>query len=283
MRRVSGFRYHSAGPRVGRKCEVVLQDIGNTTSQLGQSDLHIHTRASDGLIEIDELLAHVERHTDLDVIAVTDHDVLDGSLRARDLAAARGLRFEVVTGMEVTTRDGHMLALFIDQPVPSYRSAIETVAAVHALGGLCIAAHPLSWLSNSLTESALGALLDAPDPAAKIDAIETMNNTLPGRVGRARSGEIARARGLPQTGGSDAHFLISVGSGRTEFPGRTAADLRRSIVANTCRPLLKNHVSLADIGLRRLCALMYYKVVIRKKPLMPLRAMWRNLRSQGRR
>ena len=59
-----------------------MQDIGNTTSQLGQSDLHIHTRASDGLIEIDELLAHVERHTDLDVIAVTDHDVLDGSLRS---------------------------------------------------------------------------------------------------------------------------------------------------------------------------------------------------------
>jgi predicted metal-dependent phosphoesterase TrpH len=258
-----------------------MKDVGGTEPAFGQSDLHIHTRASDGLMEVDELLAHVEQHTDLDVIAVTDHDVLDASLRARDLAAQRHLRCEVITGMEVTTADGHMLALFIEQRVASYRPASETVAAVHALGGICIAAHPLSWLSNSLTERVLGELLDAPEPAGRIDGIETLNNTFPGRVGRARCREIARARQLPQTGGSDAHFLIAVGSGRTEFPGRTAADLRRSIVEKTCRPALSRKVSLADIGLGRLWALVYYKVVTRKKAPLPLRAMLRNVWSRG--
>jgi predicted metal-dependent phosphoesterase TrpH len=233
-------------------------------------------------MDVDQLLAHVEQQTDLDVIAVTDHDVLDASLRARDLAAQRRLRFEVVTGMEVTTADGHMLALFIEQPVASYRPATETVAAVHALGGICIAAHPLSWLSNSFTERVLTELLDASHPAGRIDGIETLNNTLPGCVGRKRCREIASARHLPQTGGSDAHFLIAVGSGRTEFPGRTSADLRRSIVENTCRPTLKQKVSLGDIGLSQLWALIYYKVVTRKKAPLPLRAMLRHVWPRGR-
>ena len=258
-----------------------MKDVGGTEPAFGQSDLHIHTRASDGLMDVDELLAHVEQNTNLDVIAVTDHNVLDASLRARDLALERHLRCEVITGMEVTTADGHMLALFIEQPVASFRPASETVAAVHAKGGICVAAHPLSWLSNSLTERVLGELLDAPEPAGRIDGIETLNNTLPGRVGRERCREIARARALPETGGSDAHFLIAVGSGRTEFPGRTAADLRRSIVEKTCRPALHREVSLADIGLRRLWALVYYKVVTGKKAPLPLRAMLRNVWPRG--
>jgi len=259
-----------------------VRDVGGTQPPLGQADLHIHTRSSDGLPEVDELLAHVEANTDLDVIAVTDHDKLDGSLRARDLAAARHLRCEVITGMEVTTRDGHVLALFLEQTVPSYRPAGETVAAVHALGGLCIAAHPLSWLSNSLNERVLRELLDGPDPLARIDAIETLNNTLPGRVGRARARAMATARNWPQTAGSDAHFLVAVGSVRTEFPGRTTADLRRSIVANTCRPVFRRKVSLADIGLGQLWSLFHHKVVILKKPPLPLRAMLRNVRARGR-
>jgi hypothetical protein len=258
-----------------------VTEVGETKPVFGQSDLHIHTRASDGLMEVDELLAHVDANTDLDVIAVTDHDVLDGSLRARDLARQRHLRCEVVTGMEVTTRDGHMLALFIEQPVPSHRPASETVAAVHAGGGLCIAAHPLSWLSNSLTERVLCEILDAPDPAGRVDGIETLNNTLPGRVGRARTREIARARHFPETGGSDAHFFIAVGSARTEFPGRTAADLRRSIIENTCRPALRRKISLMDIGLGRLLAMVYHKVVTRKKAPLPLRAMLRNVWTRG--
>jgi predicted metal-dependent phosphoesterase TrpH len=273
---IAKFRYAAE-----LKSEAIVKDVGGTEPAFGQSDLHIHTRASDGLLEVDELLAHVEQHTDLDVIAVTDHDVLDSSLRARDLAVQRRLRCEVVTGMEVTTADGHMLALFIEQPVASYRPSSETVAAVHALGGICIAAHPLSWLSNSLTGRVLGQLLDAPDPAGRIDGIETLNNTLPGRVGRKRCHVIACARQLPQTGGSDAHFLIAVGSGRTEFPGHTAADLRRSIVENTCRPALHRRVTLADIGLGQLWALMYYKVVTRKKAPLPVRAMLRNVWPRG--
>src|ERR1041385_6461478 len=46
----------------------------------GRADLHLHTLASDGLMSACDLVDHVEQHTDLDVIAVTDHDETSASL-----------------------------------------------------------------------------------------------------------------------------------------------------------------------------------------------------------
>src|SRR4030088_2141258 len=52
----------------------------------GRADLHLHTRASDGLMSARDLVDHVARKTDLDVIAITDHDEMCGSLEAREWA-----------------------------------------------------------------------------------------------------------------------------------------------------------------------------------------------------
>ena len=56
------------------------------TAQLGRADLHIHTLASDGTAGIVEILDHVERSTELDVIAITDHERIDAALAARAIA-----------------------------------------------------------------------------------------------------------------------------------------------------------------------------------------------------
>ena len=69
---------------------------------LGSADLHLHTLASDGLICARDLVEHVEAHTDLDVIAVTDHDETSAALEAREWAARRGYRVQVIPG-----RRGH--------------------------------------------------------------------------------------------------------------------------------------------------------------------------------
>ena len=50
---------------------------------LGRADLHMHSTYSDGIGTIQQILHHVEHNTDLDVIALTDHDVVEGALRAR--------------------------------------------------------------------------------------------------------------------------------------------------------------------------------------------------------
>src|SRR5215831_16058562 len=66
--------------------------------KLGRADLHIHSTYSDGIPTIEQILKHTELHTDLDVIAITDHNIIDSSLRARDLWARASYRFEFVVG-----------------------------------------------------------------------------------------------------------------------------------------------------------------------------------------
>ncbi len=101
---------------------------------MGKADLHLHTTVSDGMATVAAVLEHVEHRTDINVIAVTDHEDATGGQQARELAAKRGLRVEVVVGAEITTRHGHLLALFIEEAPASFRSAEATIEAIHAQG-----------------------------------------------------------------------------------------------------------------------------------------------------
>src|SRR5207247_1433670 len=67
----------------------------------------------------------------------------DAALAGRAMARDRGLRFEVVVGEEVTTLGGHLLALWIEQPIRPFRSLRSTIAAIHDQSGIAIPAHPL--------------------------------------------------------------------------------------------------------------------------------------------
>ena len=71
---------------------------------------------------------------------------------------------EVVVGEEVTTLGGHLLALYLEAPVRSYRSLRSTIAAVHDAGGIAIPAHPLVPYPLCAQAFALRRLLEDPDP-----------------------------------------------------------------------------------------------------------------------
>lgn len=200
------------------------------TDRLGRADLHIHTLASDGLSGIVEILDHVERSTELDVIAITDHERVDAARAARAIARDRGLRVSVVVGEEVTTRGGHLLALFIEEPIRPLRSLRSTIAEVHEQGGLAIPAHPLVPYPLCAQGWVLRRLLADPDPRFRPDALETFNPTTLGRPWHGRVVRFAEEWGLAKVGNSDAHEAEAIGAGWTTFPGRTAEDLRTAIV-----------------------------------------------------
>jgi hypothetical protein len=105
------------------------------------ADIHVHTTCSDGRPTPEQLAAHLARGR-LSVVAVTDHDTIDGALRVEDALAGAGP--EIVIGTEVTSADGHVLALFVDRDVPPGRTAEWTIDAIHDQGGLAVAAHPFS-------------------------------------------------------------------------------------------------------------------------------------------
>ena len=195
---------------------------------VGKADVHIHSTYSDGMASVEEVLDWVETRTTLDVIAIADHDEIGGALKARELIAKGNYRFDVVTGAEISTRRGHLLALYIDQPVPSYRPLHETVMAVQKLGGICIVPHPFSWLVTSVGERTMDRLMAHRNHG--ITGIEVANPTPAGLVTQAKAKRVNAERyQLSETGGSDAHFLQEIGSGYTEFTGKNGAELRHAL------------------------------------------------------
>jgi predicted metal-dependent phosphoesterase TrpH len=199
-------------------------------AERGKADMHLHTLYSDGTATIEALLQHVEERTDLDVVAITDHERLDGALRAREIHAAGGFSFELVVGEEITTRRGHLLALFIEERIPALRPLSETLERIHDQGGLAIAAHPMAPLTPSLGRRSLLALHAERDPRHQLDAIELLNPSAAGRSRRlARLHLNERVLHLPAVGNSDAHVLEHVGSAWTWFAGRSADDYRRAV------------------------------------------------------
>jgi predicted metal-dependent phosphoesterase TrpH len=199
----------------------------------GRADLHVHTRASDAIPGIQQILDHVESGTDLDLIAITDHERIDAALAAREMVARKPYRFEVIVGEEVTTLNGHLLALFIERRIMPMRPLGRTVAEVHRQGGIAIASHPLAPYPNCISSRSVRRLNASHDPSHRLDGLETFNPTSPGRTHHDRAVALAAELHLAAVGGSDAHLLAAIGSGYTTFPGRTAADLRRAILERT--------------------------------------------------
>jgi predicted metal-dependent phosphoesterase TrpH len=198
--------------------------------RLGLADVHMHTNYSDGTGSVEEVLHFAQHATPLDVIAITDHDTIEGALRARDLAASGKYRFQVIVGEEISTREGHMLALFLQKSVPPDLSIERSIELVHEQGGLAVIAHPFNRVfRHSVQRSVMNRLLRQPE--LHPDGIETLNGSFAG-IGSSRIA-MALARSVyhwAETGGSDAHTTTAIGCARTLFPGRTAQDLRQAIL-----------------------------------------------------
>jgi predicted metal-dependent phosphoesterase TrpH len=190
----------------------------------------MHTTVSDGWPTPEELVDHA-RDVTLDVIAVTDHDSIEGALRAAEHAGRRS-RPHVIIGEEVSSRDGHIVGLFLERRVKPGMSAAATVHAIHDQGGIAIAAHPF-WRTQRQTRT--GPVHGVGWLAAELDfdAIEVENATPGFYVFNQLAHRLQMGLGAAEVGCSDAHILDAVGRAFTEFPGKTPDTLRAAIAAGT--------------------------------------------------
>jgi predicted metal-dependent phosphoesterase TrpH len=216
---------------------------------MGFADLHIHTVYSvDGTATPQAVLKRAAHHTDLDVIAITDHDEIRGALEARELAGKYAI--EVVPGIEVTSRDGHILALWVERNIPAGLSALETIRRIGDQGGVAIAAHPMARGTGALSAETIRRVLDIPDLARILLGIETFNA---GLLYYRRSNRLAKqlAQTLPiaQTANSDAHTPWMIGAGRTAFEGASARDLRQSLLERKTLPVVARDLPAAMIAI----------------------------------
>jgi len=186
-------------------------------------DLHCHTRASFDSLASPEAVVRAAAARGLTHLAITDHDRIDGALRAREHAPA-GLT--VIIGEEVKTAEGDLVCLFLERPIRPGMSAAETIAAAREQGGLVGIPHPFDRFRNSLLREAGLARL-----AGEVDWVEAWNARVIGRAGNERAAAFAREHGLPGVAVSDAHSVLEVGVAYSILSGdpSTPAGLRAAL------------------------------------------------------
>ncbi len=236
-----------------------------------RADLHIHTRVSDGLATVEQTIDHIAASGALDVVAITDHEDARGGHLAREYAASRSLPLEVIVGAEVTTMQGHLLALFIEEAPKSFRGIEATLYDIHRQGGIAIVPHPMSWLTRSLSRRTIDRICARNEPGITFDAIELANPSPAGRATGAKATSANRRWRLPAVGSSDAHHLPHIGAGWTDFGGEGASGLRSAIESATTRPGMATYASPREVGYRNLAlGLAWGYAATPRKMLRPL-------------
>ncbi len=167
-------------------------------------DLHIHSNYSDGHDDVKAILKAAKKRG-LDGIAITDHDSLGGSRAARRIIRDHKIEIALITGVEVTTSEGHLLVLGVKEIPKQGLTPEETAEAARDLGGISIVPHPYHPFRH-----AIGRIPDC-------DAVEVYNSKHLFGIANARARLGARRRRLPMVAGSDSHFAATVGLGVTRI------------------------------------------------------------------
>jgi len=186
-------------------------------------DLHVHTTYSYDALTTPKELVFYAKKCGLDGVAVTDHDRIDGALKI-----AKETDFLIVPGIEISSLNGHIIGLNVDELVPAKLSVDETLDRIHEAGGIAVACHPVTFFKESLK----GHI------SARFDAVELINaSAFPFKYSVRRSGEIASRLGLVRVAGSDAHYGPEIGYAYTLVNAESDVDgVVNAIRKGLCSP-----------------------------------------------
>lgn len=173
------------------------------------ADLHVHPFPGDGALTPWQLQREASRRG-LDVIAVAGHN----NRVALTLTRAFGLLSDtpiVIDSQELTSPGFHIVAVGVKEMIDWKASVPEAVRAIHAQGGVAIAAHPVPLAWKPLDQASLAAL----------DGVEVAH-PMAARTGSSRrhlDAFFERARavkpGIAPIGSTDFHGAAPLGRCRT--------------------------------------------------------------------
>lgn len=163
-------------------------------------DIHIHSQYSEDATGSPKEIIKAAQKKGLQGISITDHNNLKGTLKARDIAPKN---FIVIPGVEISTKDGHLLALNVETSLPAHLPLIETIEKIWEIGGIPIVPHLFRNMSGVKKEKLKTIQHDIP-------AIEVYNAcSLPKT--NLKVAQVAKEFHLGGTGGSDAHDPLYAG------------------------------------------------------------------------
>jgi predicted metal-dependent phosphoesterase TrpH len=169
-------------------------------------DIHIHSINSfDGAIKLEDL-PEISRSKGLDGVAITDHDkFFNGKVEG----------LVVIPGVEVSTREGHLLGLGPVGEIDPGLSVDKTIRIIHDRGGVAILAHPYDLIRGGIK----------PDQITeKLDGIETINSkAYPYTLSKLLAEKAAKRMGISSLGGSDSHIPETIGDAYTCIRSKSAS------------------------------------------------------------
>jgi len=203
-----------------------------------KADLHIHTAYSPDSLSTLPQIERAAIRRGLDVLAITDHNAMGAAL-----LLARWSQLRIIVGEEISTTQGEIIGLFMQEELPAGLSPLDTVRAIKAQGGLVCIPHPCDQArrSSALSPQALNEVLPW------VDMIEVLNARTTYRADLVAAEAIAERYGLARSAGSDAHAPAEIGRAFVELPAfDDAASFLSALSHGTVRGKLSSplvHVS----------------------------------------
>lgn len=193
---------------------------------------HVHTDYSPDSNSSLESLVDTATEQGVHCVAVTDHDTIEGAQILAHIARDTALR--VIVGEEISTTEGHLIGLFLREPVPSGRSPRRTAESIREQGGLVAVPHPFTRLMDCGMRTGIGGILDL------IDLFEVYNSQNVWALPDWRARRFAARHGLPTIVGSDSHVRGSLAASYQWMPAfDDAATFMESI--RHAQPVTRRH------------------------------------------
>lgn len=227
-------------------------------------DLHIHSEASyDAKPPVELILEHAAA-IGLDAIAITDHDVIEASLEAVEKASDYGIL--AIPGVEVSTANGHLLAIGVEERPAPGQTLTATVEHVREQDGLAIVPHPFQRTRHGARRATIGAC----------DGVEVYNPWLFTGYRNRKARQFAAKHAYPAVANSDAHRIGMIGRAYTDIPFPQGREVTREAILDAIRE--PGH---AVHGRRKpvwRSARDYGQGMVRKTAYMAERAAWEPVR-----
>ncbi len=186
-------------------------------------DLHVHTVYSNDSVITPKELVFYARKRGLTAVAVTDHNQVEGARKI-----AKETDFLVIPGTEVSSLNGHIVGLNVEEPIPKRLSLQETVDRIHQAGGIAVACHPFVLFKGSVGKHV----------TAKFDAVETINSSaFPFKSSTEKANQLADRLKLPKVAGTDAHYGPVIGQAYTLVDAEPNVEaVLKAIINGRCQP-----------------------------------------------
>jgi hypothetical protein len=214
-------------------------------------ELHSHTvYSSDGHMRF-ETMSRMARRRGLDVIAITDHDTMEGAEEFQRLNTRASAGLHIIVGEERTLADmSHVIGLFLREPLQSddFESVVKEI---WEQGGVCVFPHPLRGKDGTFR-------LPRPPLQGGAACFEVFNPKC--SYDENRAAQQLLARGWTAVGGSDAHYESDLAEAINVVPFQNNVEqsVRRALSGNVPFRVLGRRQSPGAKG--RKYAALYYRL-----------------------